>query len=928
MWTNNSGAHQLIERRDSRHTRRVWCECRLPLHRGSRHYITSKQKRHHQRACREQHIPFTDLEAELVQETALPIHPQETHDDISSNSDTEISNHYLHDVNIQQSPDEDDYPNVADWLEDMTAAGPDSDWDFGISAHDLDTRALDMFDAFVGTPRAKVEKMRQAITKHYCVDIGNPTRTGRRTIDDMLGDIIEPIHLHCCADGCVAYTGRLLAAAHCPSCGKRRYNFDGEPSYSFQYIPLLPRLRLQYSDTKRSQQLTSYRTSFDPSQPDNGHRNDVFDGKWFRECWADGYFQDDRDLALRLTLDAIGTVKHPKKRQTVTPVVLYLLNLHPSIREDASNALTTHLIPGGFDKNFVDTWLEPLVTELLELHNGINIYDGASGEDFILKAHVIIVTGDGPAIADVMGTKSPGKSKQSCRLCPFSGTKGRGGKYYYPNGNNLVPVLHTNMRAQIEHLERYRITSANQRHYSNIQRDTGVNCRSILMDLPTIHFPRSFPIDTMHSMNHNIPKSMFHLWKGSKYQQKGQEVNKYPWVISEADWELIDRSVLASRATVPARVGTAPRGTSSFGNWTTHEWRSHFVTYGAPALHYYLLEPYATNFLRYRQLLCYTSQRSFTPSDIDKVESRAAVFVREYEDLYYGGDPNLLPSCTIQYHYLLHLGQNIRDFGPLLGFAQWTLERFLRTVRRFSTATAYKHRSAEANLLTREQRLHVRWSFTGRAATISNDDFVYADDSTRPSVPHQLTGRTGRPMDPRWQRELVKVDNPLASWYTGTRAADLIVHRSLILPSGAKVGTFSRDQQGLVSRNNSLIMYYADLPASAQRDTVQLSFGTVVVLFEDPNNSSQWAGVARYRSVKPPSSTHHPPRPRMFDEHDNDLIWISVDRIVDLVGAAQVYYRRGISTEKCLFLVDKHCCSEVDVPQHVAHIGRELAATY
>ena len=66
----------------------------------------------------------------------------------------------------------------------------------------------------------------------------------------------------------------------------------------------------------------------------------------------------------------------------------------------------------------------------------------------------------------------------------------------------------------------------------------------------------------------------------------------------------------------------------------------------------------------------------------------------------------------------------------------------------------------------------------------------------------------------------------------------------------------------------------------------------------------------------------------MFDEHDNDLIWISVDRIVDLVGAAQVYYRRGISTEKCLFLVDKHCCSEVDVPQHVAHIGRELAATY
>ena len=208
--------------------------------------------------------------------------------------------------------------------------------------------------------------------------------------------------------------------------------------------------------------------------------------------------------------------------------MLYLLNLHPSIREDASNTLTTHLIPGGFNKEFVDTWLDPLVTELRELHDGVNVYDGALSRDFMLKAHVILVTGDGPAIADVMGTKSPGKSKQSCRLCPFSGTQRRGGKYYYPNGENLQPQPHTDMRGQIEGLEHHRVTSASQRHYINVQRDIGVNCRSILMDLPTINFPRSFPVDTMHSMNHNIPKSMFHLWKGTRYHQRGQEVTKYP----------------------------------------------------------------------------------------------------------------------------------------------------------------------------------------------------------------------------------------------------------------------------------------------------------------------------------------------------------------------------------------------------------------
>jgi hypothetical protein len=463
-------------------------------------------------------------------------------------------------------------------------------------------------------------------------------------------------------------------------------------------------------------------------------------------------------------LDAIGVVKQPKKRQVVTPVVLYLLNLHPGTRESASNALVTHLIPGSFDKAFIDTWLSPLVTELLELHGGVATYDGASQGDFTLQAHVILVTGDGPAIAEVMGTKSPGKSKQSCRLFPFTGTQGRGRKYYYPNGNNLQPMLHVDMRAQIERLDRYRPIHGSQQQYNNVRRDIGVTCRSILMELPTLHFPCSFPIDTMHSMNHNIPKSMFRLWKAARYPQTGQE-ERHPWVIPDADWEMIDQSMLASRATVPTHVGTAPRSTGSFGNWTTHEWRSHFITYGAPALSHYLPRPYNANFLYYRQLLCYTSQRSFTSLEIRAVETQAAAFVREYERLYYDGNSELLPSCTIQYHYLLHLGQNIRDFGPPLCFAQWTLERFLRTVRRFSTATAYKHRSAEINLLTREQRLHAQWRFPGDP-TLASQDLDRADDAAHLPGTHRLERRSYREMDLRWQRELAKINNPREPWYT------------------------------------------------------------------------------------------------------------------------------------------------------------------
>ncbi|KZM18265.1 hypothetical protein ST47_g10591 [Ascochyta rabiei] len=220
-------------------------------------------------------------------------------------------------------------------------------------------------------------------------------------------------------------------------------------------------------------------------------------------------------------------------------------------------------------------------------------------------------------------------------------------------------------------------------------------------------------------------------------------------------------------------------------------------------MQHFLLRPYATNFLRYRQLLHYTDQRNFTRADIEQVKAQAMSSVHEYEDLYYMGNPDLLPSCTIQYHYLLHLGQNIQDFGPPSCYAQWLLERFLRTVKRFSTATAYKHRSAEVNSLIREQRIHAKWSCP-----------------------------------------------------------------------------------------------------------------------------EHWAGVARYRKVQPASTEHYLPQPRMFDEDNNDIIWISVDRVVDLVGAAQVYYRRGTSIIKALFLVDKYGRSEVDTPQQAADIGRDLALIY
>jgi hypothetical protein len=97
---------------------------------------------------------------------------------------------------------------------------------------------------------------------------------------------------------------------------------------------------------------------------------------------------------LRLSLDSIRLTKNAPPQLKVTPVVLFNLNLHPSIRDKAANSLTSFVIPGSFSAERIDTWLQPLMEELKFLQQGIpNIWDAYLEQRFTLRAHIILVTG-------------------------------------------------------------------------------------------------------------------------------------------------------------------------------------------------------------------------------------------------------------------------------------------------------------------------------------------------------------------------------------------------------------------------------------------------------------------------------------------------------------------------------------------------------
>lgn len=90
------------------------------------------------------------------------------------------------------------------------------------------------------------------------------------------------------------------------------------------------------------------------------------------------------------------------------------------------------IIPGPKKPKDLDTFLRPLVDELTKLDCGIEAFDANTGRTFMLRAWVTMVTGDGPAVAEVMGLKRPGNAYRPCRYCTIKGQiQGQGQTTYY-----------------------------------------------------------------------------------------------------------------------------------------------------------------------------------------------------------------------------------------------------------------------------------------------------------------------------------------------------------------------------------------------------------------------------------------------------------------------------------------------------------------
>ena len=159
---------------------------------------------------------------------------------------------------------------------------------------------------------------------------------------------INPIFIPMCVNSCCAFMGKLLNVISCPWCEEPAYinqsSNKRSPRKVFTFFPLLDRFKLQYNSSRRSTELRYRHNYVNNDEYEDDSISDIFDGRLYKELTEDGYFKDERDIALIGSTDGYQIFK--QKTDDCWVLMFINANLPPDVRVKKENLLISAIIPG------------------------------------------------------------------------------------------------------------------------------------------------------------------------------------------------------------------------------------------------------------------------------------------------------------------------------------------------------------------------------------------------------------------------------------------------------------------------------------------------------------------------------------------------------------------------------------------------------
>ena len=424
--------------------------------------------------------------------------------------------------------------------------------------------------------------------------------------------------------------------------------------------------------------------------------------------------------------------------------------------------------------------------------------------------------------------KRPGNAIRPCRTCSIKAERRADtrGSYYVPHTryNYENQPLRQNLRLVIN--------LVNQAADDGYRTKYGITRSSILLELRSIHFPRSFPADIMHCVLSNITPFLYRLWNSTKLKiddpkTRGGYVDRFPelpsYRLRDTELRTIGSALTKSRSQIPVSIAHTPRRIDrDYTGFKAKEWEAWLLRFGTFLLDGILPNEYLANFRILGRLYSLATQYELTESDIPRIQELAEEFVRTYEKLYYRGEPERLQVCTVQIHYLLHYSDYIQDLGSARLFWQFFMERMNGIIKPKARSKSQMHASVSNGVLVAEHLNHLTF-------ILSPDEPTSIDDTPLP----RLSGI--------FNASLTTIQRARIEYAVDYRLGEPPFFKHCYLRNDLTIGSRKSQRRDDINRASHRICYH-------EPGIQEWQFGEVE-FFIDAAGSGRWAYIKSFTNV-------------------------------------------------------------------------------
>lgn len=383
--------------------------------------------------------------------------------------------------------------------------------------------------------------------------------------------------------------------------------------------------------------------------------SDIYDGQVWKEfnvINGENFLKAKNTYAFMINVDWF----QPYKRRpdfSVGAIYMVLLNLPREKRFLQENVFLVGVIPSfGKEPSCINSFLEPLVEELLILYRGLRVKTFQNNFGEKVRAALLAAASDIPAARKLSGFLSHSAHK-GCSKCfkTFPGSFGEKRNYGGFDRHNWPSRTLTQHKANIEQI----LAAQTSTKRKKLESEFGIRY-SVLLKLPYFNPIRHTVIDPMHNLFLGIAKTCFKLWVNRDILTKSK---------------LENMEVKIARVELGGNLGRLPSKISSnYGSFTAEQWRNWICIYSMYVLDGILperdLKCWQTFVLACRHL-CHPA---VTSCDVTIADCLFLKFAKEFEAIY--GDLAVTPNI----HMMLHLKECVLDYGSVYGFWLFAFERY------------------------------------------------------------------------------------------------------------------------------------------------------------------------------------------------------------------------------------------------------------